>query len=152
MTSRTNARSGFTLIEMAVVLAVMGLLLGLALTQARPRLSARQPHSAALEVAAALREARARAIGGGHNVAFRLDLDARRYQFDDLPPHALPSGLSLALQGAARLQNEEENSGSLVFAADGSASGGRITLATEGRRSTVVVNWLNGLVTVTDAQ
>lgn len=151
MTSRAEHRAGFTLIEMAVVLALMGLLLSLALTRGGPGMTSRQPHAAALEIAAALREARAQAIGSGRDVAFRLDLSANRYQFENRGSHPLPDGIALTLTGVARGMDEEHNAGSMFFAPDGSASGGRISVAAQGRRETVSVNWLNGLVTVSDA-
>ena len=151
MTLRAERSSGFTLVEMAVVLAVMGVLLGVVLTQARPRLAAAQPHAAAVELAASLREARAWAIRTGREVSFNLDLDAGHYQFADQPAHAMPSGIGLGFLGVARGVDEGSNTGRLFFAPDGSASGGTITLTARGQREVIRVNWLNGLVTLAHA-
>ena len=121
------------------------------LTQARPRRAAIQPSSAAHEIAAALRDARSQAIAAGHPVAFRLHLDARRFQIGEGQLHALPEELALSMTGAARGIDENRNQGSMFFAPDGSASGGRIVVGAGGRRIVLTINWLNGLVTVQDA-
>ena len=64
---------GFTLFELLVVLAIMGLIAGLAvprLAQGRPGQEAKL---AASELVSSLREARSRAVSENRDVAFRLD-------------------------------------------------------------------------------
>jgi len=124
MTSRNNA--GFTLIEMLVVIAIMGMALAMVAGFRQPKSQWLATQAASRQVAEAMRDARGRAIAEGHPVAPQL-------------PH-LPAAMAMTVQAPP---------GGIVFAPDGSASGGRIWLGA-GRKIVVDVDWLTGRVT-TDA-
>src|SRR5271168_5954 len=91
-----HRRDGFTLIELAVVLAIMGLMLGLALTRGPLRSPALQTRAAADEVAQGLRSARARAIALNRPVTFSLDVVAHSFRVGDSASQPLPAMLQLA--------------------------------------------------------
>lgn len=102
--------AGFTLIEMLVVLAILGLISGLTFPAVERAVTQQRFRLAAGAVEAALRSGRASAIARGERTAFAApELDA---------------GARLALPAEG-----------LVFFPDGSASGGAVTLTAE--RSTV---------------
>ena len=138
--------SGFTLLELVVVLALAVLLVAIVpplLTAALPGVELK---SASRRIAAGLRLAREEAIRKGHDVAFILDLEKHRYQvegpFRSLP---LPEDMDLKLIAAdSEMQGEER--GAIRFFPDGSATGGRIILAREGKGWQVGVQWLSGHV------
>ena len=114
--------TGFTLLEMIVVIAVMGLILVLITGYGPPRSHALEEQAAARDVAAAMREARGQAIAQGQPVALRLP--------------RLPLWLSVSVQAPP---------GGIVFAPDGSASGGRVLLDGEGgRKIAIATDWLTG--------
>jgi general secretion pathway protein H len=117
--------SGFTLLEMLVVIAVMGLILLLVTGYGPPRSHRVEAQAAAQQVAEAMRDARGRAIAQGHQVAFTL-------------PH-LPAWLAVSVQAPP---------GGIVFAPDGSASGGRVLLDGDGRHVDVTADWLTGAVQI----
>ncbi len=151
MTSHCRKRLGFTLLEMAVVLVVMGVLLGLALTRGAPRGLAVRPRDAAQQIADALRDARGRAIASGRLVEFRLDLAHHAFRVADDAPHALPPQMALNLTTISRAADALHDAGAIRFSPDGSASGGRIVIADAAHhRAEVAVAWLDGLVTVRD--
>lgn len=133
--ARRHAR-GFTLLEMLVVLAVLGLALMLLVGRMPGASPAVQARAAADRVAAALRGARGRAIRDDRFVTVRLDAPAHALRVGTDAPLALPPVLAVAGTPAIR------------FAPDGSASGGRIVLAGGGRRLAVGVDWLTGRVEV----
>lgn len=130
--------NGFTLIEMIVVLAILGLVLGLVLARG-PMHSARlDAEAAARDLASTLRLARGRAIAENRPVS--VVLAPNRYQVEGLVAHGVPSDVALAGNAVIR------------FAPDGSSSGGTIAVRTVNASVTIVVNWLTGRVEMTQAQ
>jgi general secretion pathway protein H len=115
--------SGFTLMEMLVVIAVMGLILLLVTGYAPPRSHRLEAQVAARQVAEAMRAARGRAIAQGQPVALIL-------------PH-LPGWLAASIQAPA---------GGIVFAPDGSSSGGQVRLDGDGQDFAITTDWLTGQV------
>ncbi len=121
-----------------MALAVMGVVLALLLGRAPTRSVGLDLRAGAGRVAAGLRLARGRAIGGDRVVAFALDAGGAGFRLDGGAPQPLPPGVAAQLlpPGLAAIR----------FAPDGSASGGTVLLAAGGRRATVAVDWLTGRV------
>ncbi len=138
--ARRAGQAGFTLLELAVALAVMGALLALVLDRAPQRSVALDLRAGTQRVAAALRLARGRAIAADRVVAFALD--GNGFRLDAGAIQALPPGVGARLVPAGV--------GAIRFAPDGSASGGRVLLAAGGRAASVQVDWLTGGVRVGD--
>jgi general secretion pathway protein H len=154
-TRRASGRefaTGFTLIELIVVLVIMGLLLVVMLTHGPMRSPTLQIRAAAAEVAQGLRAARARAIALNRPVSFLLDPTGHVYRVDNTAPRFLPSELQLAMLTIAGNASRARGVGAISFAPDGSSSGGRIELAGDGLRMLVGVDWLTGRVSVSDAR
>lgn len=74
-----RAAAGFTLIETVVVLVILSLLFGTALTNMKGMLPAAATESAAQEVLAKLDMARTQAIARGHPYDVVFDLDEQRF-------------------------------------------------------------------------
>jgi general secretion pathway protein H len=142
---------GFSLIELVVVLAVMGLVLALVVGYKAPWSSGLSIEGTAAELASALRLARSQAIADNRPVAFALDLAGHRYRIGGDPPRVLPVKLEL---GLLTVDGERRNAvlGDIRFNPDGSSTGGRIVLADGSRRVAVGVDWLTGRVTVADVR
>ncbi|MGH7039640.1 MAG: GspH/FimT family pseudopilin [Stellaceae bacterium] len=138
---------GFTLIELIVVLAIIGLVLGLFAAYRPPWSAALSLKGTAAELAEALRLARAEAIGRDRPVEFALDLAQHRYRVGDAPARALPPHLAIRLL-TITLERRGPEGGAIRFNPDGSSTGGRIALSSGARTIAVGVDWLTGRVTV----
>lgn len=123
--SRNNTEAGFTLLEMLITIAVMGLAMLLIAYYAQPHSHRLDAERAAQRVAGVMRQDRGLAIATGQAVRFTL------------PP--MPSWLSVA----AQLPKD-----GLVFEPDGSSSGGAVLLIAPGMRSLVSADWLTGRISI----
>jgi general secretion pathway protein H len=143
--------AGFTLIELIVTLAILGLALVLITGYRTPWSTAFGLKGTAVELASGLRLARSQAIAGNRPVTLDLDLARHRYRVGDGPPHALPEKLSIELLTVAG-EERGRTYGDIRFNPDGSSTGGRISLVEGGRRVAVGIDWLTGRVTVADVR
>jgi len=144
-------RRGFTLMEMLLVMAIVSLVLAVA----PPLLSAAMPglqlKGTARELAAALRQARSRAVTLGSDAVLELDLQGHRAQVTggDQAVH-LPEALDITLVTADRELDDAQH-GRIRFYPDGTSTGGRITLRHGDSGYEVDVDWLTGRVRLTAA-
>lgn len=136
---------GFTLFELLIVLAILGIVVALAVPSMHHVLPGLELKSSAQTVAAALREARGLAIGSNAEVTFVVDLDDRALRVGDEPPVRLASGMGISLLTATR-EIIDAGRGQIRFYPDGTSTGGRLTLTQDNRRYHVVVDWLTGRV------
>lgn len=124
--SPNKTERGFTLLEMLITIAVMGLMMLLIAYYAQPHSHRLEAERAAQRVAATMRQDRGLAIATGQPVRFTLP--------------SLPGWLSITAQLPKN---------GLVFEPDGSSSGGAILLASSGMRSLVSADLLTGRISVT---
>jgi general secretion pathway protein H len=151
MTSRSEVaagpQSGFTLIEIIVVLTIVGLMMVLIANgqvHVSPAVHAR---AAAQSVSAALREARSEAVMLDRSVFVTIDVVGRSYQVGTSPRQALSEDLRLSLDTADdRLT--PSGTGRIRFDPDGSSSGGRVSIEGGNRTWLVGVDWLSGRVSI----
>lgn len=125
--------SGFTLVEVMIVLAILGLVATLALPLLARRTPTASLASAAEEVRAALAAARSAAIAEDREVSFSAATDGYRV---DGEPHRFPPGADLSLQvrGGARI----------AFFPSGGSSGGRVILHSASARREIEIEAITG--------
>jgi general secretion pathway protein H len=141
--------AGFTLIEVLVVLAIIGVVLGVLIGRGPARSHGLETRAAAGALGQTLRAARAQAIAGDHDVTVAIDPTRHVFAADGAPAHIVASGISLSVlppalpgPGATRL---------IRFSADGSSTGGKVLVGQGRRQIEVSVEWLTGKVSVGDA-
>jgi general secretion pathway protein H len=144
------SQSGFTLIEMIVVLVVLGLTLGLVLGRGPMHSSALDARMAARQVAQVLRLARSRAIATDRPISVLLDIVAHTVRIEGSTFQALPRGVGVSVASIAG-QAIKGRIVAVRFVPDGSSGGARIALGERGFVRLVVVDWLTGRVSVNDA-
>ncbi len=151
MTSRSDLApdAGFTLIELIVVIAVLGLIMVLVVVNGTPVSPGTHARGAAQAISGALRSARGAAVANNRSVEFTLDLARRTYRWGDTPAEFLANDLRLAL-----LTNRDElvagDIGRIRFNPDGSSSGGRVSVTGGTRTWWIGVDWLSGRVSIAE--
>jgi len=140
MTHRARAASGFTLLELLVVLAIVSVVLG-TLVLARPSAVGARINAAARGVVATLRLARAEAIARNTETTVSVDPGTGVIVFSH-GKWQLPAGAQVTVTFAETERTAA--GGSLRFYPDGQSSGGEINLRLEGRLARVTVSWLTG--------
>ena len=143
--------AGFTLIEVIVTLAILGLALVIVAGYKPPWSSGLGLKGTASELASGLRLARSEAIASNRPVLFDLDVTGHVYRVGAGAQRRLPANLSIELLTIAG-ENRRANVGDIRFNPDGSSTGGRIVLADGTRRTAVGVDWLTGRVSVADVR
>ncbi len=135
---RPRTGGGFTLIEILVVLAILGVALGIVAGFVNRGHAGLDVATGADELAATLRLARARAIAQQAPIVFAIVANGHGYRLDGTI-HTLPRSVLVSMVGAPAIR----------FAPDGSSTGGTVRLAEAAAVRLVRVDWLTGRVTMT---
>jgi len=136
--------------ELLVVLTIIATLFAVVPPLFSSASSANEVRAAARQMCSALRQARSNAVAARKPVTFVLDLERHNYQMAGAHLVQLPADLELTLT-TAESELRGHGRGAITFFADGSSSGGRITLANGRSARQLDVAWLTGRVVVNEA-
>lgn len=138
--------SGFTLIEIVVVLGIVAISLTLAPTLFSGALSTVSLKREARELGSALRHLRSVAIASQAPQALTVDVEARSYAAGDSSGVvSLPNATRVEIV-TAESEMLNDHIGSIRFFPDGGATGGQIILERGSRRIVVDIDWVTGRV------
>jgi general secretion pathway protein H len=132
-----SQESGFTLLELIVVLALVALILGLSAFFFVGNLPSARLDTLGREMAASLRQARSLAKSSGDKKVFFADLDRGRFGIEGIGERGVPEGVSLRVIDPD-LVEFTQGSYKIVFQPDG--RGGGETIILTGGRQTVQVS------------
>lgn len=149
-TASPSRERGFTLLEMLIVLALMGLIAALVLPRMGSGVSTGELKSAARQLASGLRFARDTAVSRRVETALEIDVDKRSFRVPlSSEPHRLPPAIDLKVYTAQQdIVNEQV--GAIRFFPDGGSNGGKITVASGERKYEVSIDWLTGRVAISE--
>ena len=139
---------GFTLLELLVVLAIIGFSVSLI-----PGFALRGGEATALDHAAGilvdgLHETRHQAVLANRQSLFAIDVESRQFQAGgNATPVQIDRQIDLGMV-TARSEQNGPSEGRIRFYADGSSTGGRITLSNGDDQRIVEVDWLTGDIAV----
>lgn len=141
---RVVRTTGFTLIEMLIVIAIGALLLAVMVPNFGPALSRAKLNSATRDVASALRHTRGYAMIKGQDAFFELNTETHEYRVSGRQrTYHIPEEVGLSLFTTTS-ETVDESTGRILFFPDGSSTGGRVTLMGKNQTIVIDINWLTG--------
>ncbi len=144
-----RTQAGFTLLEVLLVLAIMGMLASIAAPRLGGGVAGLDLSTAARELATDLRRTRSEALVSGRPAALILIAEEARYE---LRPGAGGGRIPDRVRIEASAAQDTGRPGQAVFRffPDGAASGGSIRLSRDGRRFDITVDWMTGRVALSE--
>ncbi len=134
---------GFTLIELIAVIVLLAIAMTVVTISFSKSLQSAKIRAASRDLVAALRYTRGQAIVKGRQEVLLLDLDTNSYTPPDKKAVSLPKDMTLQLT-TAETEQTGANSGGIRFFADGSSTGGHISVFQGQREWRINVAWLTG--------
>jgi general secretion pathway protein H len=149
MRASTRQQQGFSLIEVMIVLALMGLLMGVVATNLTEGPVLRE---SAREVLASLRHARSSAIMTQKQTRWIMDTANKSFQMEGVAnaqsqSRQLSPAVEVKLNTAAS-EVISNSQGAIRFYPDGSSTGGSVDVLYKGQSYKVNVEWVTGRVSI----
>jgi general secretion pathway protein H len=149
MRASTRQQQGFSLIEVMIVLALMGLLMGVVATNLTEGPVLRE---SAREVLASLRHARSSAIMTQKQTRWIIDTANKSFQMEGVAnaqsqSRQLSPAVEVKLNTAAS-EVISNSQGAIRFYPDGSSTGGSVDVLYKGQSYKVNVEWVTGRVSI----
>lgn len=145
---RLRQQSGFTLVELLVVLTLIALIATLATPMIQRSIPGAQLQTSAERLRSELRLARSIAIRDNRQAWLLVDVEAGTYQRgENTRVQTIPPAIQLTLLTAQREQIDEYR-GRIRFFPDGTSTGGSVTLAGETQAVEVAIDWFDGRVSI----
>jgi general secretion pathway protein H len=136
--------SGFTLLELLVVLAILAAAAALALPRFGGTVSRASMRGTAVQLAALLRTARSEAMRRNTVQTVTIDLSRRAYWSNiQTRPHLIGQGIDLTLSGAG-IALSDEQAIQVRFTPDGRAPAMKIGLKEGPASAVITIDWMTG--------
>ena len=144
----TYNQRGFTLLELIITISLAVVILSVAVSAYDRFSDAAKLKSTVRHMAACIYAARNDALTTGVETAFTLDIANRTYRYQSNGDiYQIDPDIAIQTSTAAFAELPKGIS-QIRFAADGSSSGGKLTLADGRRQLVIAVDWLTGKVEI----
>lgn len=142
----SGKNSGFTLIELLIVLVIIVLGFAVVALNVSSGHRALEHKAAVRDIVSALRYARGQALMTHKETEVSFNLADNSYTVSGRDKvYVIPEFIDVTVV-TAQSEITGEGQGNIRFFADGSSTGGRVTLEREGSASRVDINWLTGQI------
>jgi general secretion pathway protein H len=143
-----GTEAGFTLLELLVVLAIIGMVYALLPGNFLTSRTSFEVRATARDIADSLRRARGQAIADNRDIVFFLDVEKRRYGIaEEGDTKDFRGDIDIRFT-TAREELRGRGEGAIRFFPDGSATGGTLTVRGARQSLEVKVHWLTGQVSL----
>jgi general secretion pathway protein H len=139
--------TGFTLLEIIIVLFLMSLILGLSTIFFANILPSSRLNATAREISATVRHARDLALIKGEKQIITINLDSRYYSIEGSAQKNIPSGITLKVIDPL-LGEVHTGDYLLIFNATGAMEGGTIVLSTEKKTVSIQLDPIVGAAVI----
>ncbi len=136
-------QSGFSLLEIIVVMLLIGLMVGMVGMSLGKSVSRTEVRNASRDVLSALRYTRTKAIVTHKEQVLMVDLENRTISAPGKKVFTLPEGIKLGMVTALQEQQSETLAG-IRFFPDGGSTGGKLQLTIDERTYEIHIQWLTG--------
>lgn len=136
---------GFTLVEILVVVAIIGLAMAVVAGAMGMSLAGQQVRGASRDLVASLRYTRGQAIVKREQQVLLFNLDERSYRAPGRSPIELPEKFEIAVE-TARQEMLASGEVGIRFYPDGSSTGGNVEISRGDVVWRIDINWLTGEV------
>ena len=138
--------NAFTLIELMVVLAIIGLLMAVVAPRLPGVLDSTRVKSAVREITANLKASRSNAVTSSTDEVLIFNVENKTYgNNENNKTLDLPDDVKMSLT-TAETEQLSDDEGGIRFYKDGSSTGGQVKLEHKNNEYVVDVNWLTGKV------
>ena len=148
MINPTNTRRGFSLVELLVVLALVGLSLSVVGPPVGRSLDASRLKASTRSLLITARTARSLARTEQREVTLMIDVESRTYGLDEQRDLSIQPKAAKSEVTAAESERRTENLIGVRFFPNGSATGGLINLSLNNQRHAIKIDWLTGLAEI----
>jgi prepilin-type N-terminal cleavage/methylation domain-containing protein len=139
--------SGFTLLELIIVLFFIALILGLSTVLFSNILPSSRLNATAREMSATIRYAKHLALINGERQTITINLDSRNYGIEGIAHKNIPSAITIKVIDP--LSGEVRNGKySIIFSATGGTEGGTIVLSTNKKSVSIQLDPVVGSVVI----
>jgi len=145
MSARSDAMEGYTLLEMVIVLALLGLILSVTLPWSSQGTQNRKLDEQARTIATMLKSARMAAIAGNKEGNVKLDFAGKIVAVEG-GNEQLVLDQAVSLKMLTARQEANRDGGAIRFFPNGSSTGGIVVLESVGRSTAIRVDWLTGKI------